>query len=473
MTLVVGLCFLFVLTPMLARSSVTAAPPEFTVLEYAYGSEGNEIAYAVIEVSSGGFVIAGHTQGPPSYDTYLYVVRTDAEGALLWEYTREAPGVAVGSDIIECHDGGFAITGFYQIPPSYGDMLLVKLNANGQFDWEHTYGDNDAAEWAFAVVQLETGGFVLAGSVSGDSGNMDMFLVGTNELGNQLWEQQYGGPDTDEARAIILTRDGNLAIAGRYGGYGSGGGQMWLMITNTAGYNLLDVVYPEFENSWAYAIVECVNGDLALAGSTWSFSPYDWDYALLRTNIAGDVQWAYSYERETYDYCYSLVETSEGDFVLAGYTNYFDLLLIGTDADGNKQWEFSYGDYFTAYALSIVNCRTGGFAITGGKSELYLSFDIWLLRLFVETPSIEGLIEDVETLETDGLLNQGQTNSLVQKLEVALQLQEQGQLTAACNLLQSFIEQVEAYLSAGILTEMDAQPLIEYATTLINEICQA
>jgi hypothetical protein len=77
---------------------------------------------------------------------------------------------------------------------------------------------------------------------------------------------------------------------------------------------------------------------------------------------------------------------------------------------------------------------------------------------------VEGLIVAVKQLQTDGVLNGGQGNSLVVKLEGTLAKLSRASVGAGCNQLGAFIKQVMDFGQEGILTEAQAMFLIETAS---------
>ena len=84
--------------------------------------------------------------------------------------------------------------------------------------------------------------------------------------------------------------------------------------------------------------------------------------------------------------------------------------------------------------------------------------------------AIEQAIEYVEDLVDDGTLNKGNGNSLIKKLEGALQQLDRGNIRPALGKLAAFINEVEAFLKTGKLTEEQAQPLIDLINTAIGKL---
>jgi hypothetical protein len=85
-----------------------------------------------------------------------------------------------------------------------------------------------------------------------------------------------------------------------------------------------------------------------------------------------------------------------------------------------------------------------------------------------QTP--ESLIDLVESLVTVEVLNQGQGNALIAKLEAAIQQLDKGNVNAAINQLQAFINQVNAFIEGGVLSQERGQPLIDVANAIITEL---
>jgi hypothetical protein len=127
-------------------------------------------------------------------------------------------------------DGGFGLAGFTE---SYGvgytDFWLVKTDANGQPEWNHTFGGIDVEE-AYSVIQTVDGGYALVGYTSSyGTGSNDMWLVKTDPNGQIEWSQTFGGFAGESAYSVIQTSDGEFVLAGGTASYGAGQGDIWII----------------------------------------------------------------------------------------------------------------------------------------------------------------------------------------------------------------------------------------------------
>jgi hypothetical protein len=83
--------------------------------------------------------------------------------------------------------------------------------------------------------------------------------------------------------------------------------------------------------------------------------------------------------------------------------------------------------------------------------------------------TIAGLIDQVDALEADGVLNDGQARALRTHLENARAHLEAGRVCPARAMLNAFREQVAGFRAAGILRDRHAAPLLERARLLLSE----
>jgi len=93
-------------------------------------------------------------------------------------------------------------------------------------------------------------------------------------------------------------------------------------------------------------------------------------------------------------------------------------------------------------------------------------------RVTPQTPQqqIQQITTKVQGLVTSGVLNQGQGNSLIAKLDAATKNLNKGNTNAAINELRAFINEVQGNIRAGKLTPAQGQALIDAANAIINQI---
>lgn len=251
--------------------SVLSAPPQ-TEWSQVYGGEENDFAASVVQTSDGGYVIAGETRsfGAGLYDFWL--MKTDAVGNVEWNYTYGgvADDVATKGALVQTSDGGYAIAGRTEsFGAGYRDFWLVKTDRAGKVEWNQTYGWS-GGEIPYSLVQTSDGGYAMAGRTdSFGAGLYDFWLVKTDATGSMQWNHTYGGANVDTAYSVVQTSDGGYAMCGETWPLGSGWGDVWFVKTDPEGLMEWNRTYGGSLWEGAYSLVQTSDGGYAIAGCWW------------------------------------------------------------------------------------------------------------------------------------------------------------------------------------------------------------
>jgi hypothetical protein len=305
-----------------------------------------------------------------------------------WSKTYRGIGVDFAWDLVQTVDGGYALAGGANVyGTGGGDFWLVKTDASGAEQWNKTYGGTDG-DVAYALVQTNDAGYALAGETySSGAGWADAWLVKTDSSGTEQWNRTYGGTAGDWANTLVQTSDGGYALAGVTVSFGAGNPDAWLAKTDASGNMLWNKTYGGTGSDWALDLVQTVDGGYALAGYTDSFGAVSYvpDFWLVKTDASGNMQWNKTYGGTDADFAYALVQTNDAGYALAGYTSSFgagneDFWLVKTDASGTEQWNKTYGGKSFDFAWDLVQTVDGGYALAGSANLFGVSSDAWLVK---------------------------------------------------------------------------------------------
>jgi predicted secreted protein len=361
-----------------------------------YGGTSGDYAQALVQTSDGGYALAGMTESFGAGPSDCWLVKTDASGNMQWNKTYGGTGSDYATAMEQTADGGYALAG---ITDSFGtghsDFWLVKTDASGNAQWNKTYGGTGGDE-AYALVQTNDDGYALAGRTGsfGGGGN-DFWLVKTDASGTMEWNRTYGGTSYDLAYDLVQTSDGGYALAGETTSFGAGNNDAWLVRTDASGNMMWNRTYGGTNEDGATALVETSDGGYALAGRTTSYGAGTADFWLVKTDASGNAQWNKTYGGTSSDEATALVETSDGGYALAGYTNSFsagnnDFWLVKTDAAGNMMWNRTYEGTNWDYAQALVQTSDGGYALAGRTTSYGAGDpDFWLVKT-----KADGTVQD-------------------------------------------------------------------------------
>jgi hypothetical protein len=264
---------------------------------------------------------------------------------------------------------------------------LVKTDAYGNMEWNKTYGGPEY-DVAYSVIQTTDGGYVLAGHTSSfASGDSDAWVIKTDENGCMEWNQTYGGPGYDEAFSVIQTVDGGYAVVGQTHSFSAGYADFWLVKTDEYGNMMWTQKYGGTEYDIPSSVIQTSDGGYALAGTTNDTPrPEIYDFWLVKTDAYGNMEWSKQYGGLDQEHAYSVIQTSDGGYALAGDTNLFDadgrdVWLVKTDAHGNMEWSKTYDGPGADVAYSLVQTSDEGY-IMAGETTFFASddSDFWVIK---------------------------------------------------------------------------------------------
>ena len=123
-----------------------------------------------------------------------------------------------------------------------------------------------------------------------------------------------------------------------------------------------------------------------MVAETFSFGAGSADVYLLKTDSPGNVMWTKTYGGSSSDYGYSVKQTFDGGFVIAGYTNsfgagQFDLYVIKTDTNGSLVWSKTYGGASSDYGHSVIQTLDSGYIISGYTLSSGMAAQVYLVKL--------------------------------------------------------------------------------------------
>lgn len=338
--------------------------------EKTYGSVLTEQFGDVAATPDGGFIITGGKELSQMGDWDLWVMKTDADGAVDWEKSYGAIfDVETGNSIRSTVDGGYIIGGTKSIEIQE-HTYMVRINALGDTLWTH-FSLIDSVQGRVAI-EVADGGYVIAGykysTLPNGQPDRNVFLLKTDSNGNELWWKEYGGNQWDEGFGLEEGQNGNLFIAGYTKSYGAGDYDVYVIKTNAFGDVIWENTYGNPGLEKGYALSKTPDGNYVISGVINIGSAYQDDAFFLKIDEDGnELILKDDYYEIGFQTIHSIRPSSNG-FILAGevrnsLNGQRNVLLLHTDDDGKVEWEKRFGGDFGDIGVSVV--EQNGFAIAG------------------------------------------------------------------------------------------------------------
>jgi gliding motility-associated-like protein len=302
-------------------SGTTCVPPVdtcFSSFQKTYGGTGNDFAACVQKVpgNNAGYIVAGYTSSYGTGGQDAYLLRLSGSGEVIW-------GKAYGGSADDRLDyvtptatGGFAAVGytrsfFYTNFAFY----IINVDANGNLIWSRSFGNNTTGgETGHSITQTSDGGFVVVGGYNQSPSLSNMLVMRLDANGNLLWAKTFDGGSTDRAMGILEDND-TLVVAG----YNRGGTfhDAVLMKLNKAngdpywikGYDV------NFDNNGFYRLQKIPGGYSVMAATSNGFSVNGARQVAIKLDVNGTVTYSHELTSATNKPTDRVWSTSDGGYV--------------------------------------------------------------------------------------------------------------------------------------------------------------
>ena len=426
-----------------------------------FGGSNSESATSIQQTTDGGYIIAGPSQSNDSEVTGnhgasdYWIVKINDTGGIQWEQSFGGNGDDNAYSVKQTLDGGYIVAGGSSTNSISGDVTcnieeweywVVKLSDTGSIEWTGCYGDPSSATSftkAYAINLTADSGYMLigqsnenGGEVTGNHGNADYWVIHISSTGALLWEKSYGGSQLDVGESIQQTSDGGYIAAGITNSNDSevtgnhGGSDYWVIKLDDTGGLQWQKCFGGSGDDLGESVQQTYDGGYIVAGSSNSIDGQvtgnhgGYDYWVIKLDDTGGVQWQTSLGGAGDEDCYSIQQTIDSGYIVAGASDSSSGEVTGTHGQndfwvvkiskyGNLQWEKALGGSAVDVAASIQQTSDTGFIVAGGTSstdgDITKNFgieDFWVVKLssmcILDSPVI---INSGSTLSTSGSYN--------------------------------------------------------------------
>jgi hypothetical protein len=353
-----------------------------------YGRSGPDHAYATVQTVDNCYITAGMTfTANPICNYDVYLLKINNAGDTAWTKVIGRTYNDCAYSITTCFDGGYILTGYSETGSGGNeDVYLVKTDSSGDTMWTRTYGGSDD-ERGYCVTQTLDNGYIIVGDIT-ENYREDILLIKTNAMGDTLWTKRYGTQYEDFGRCVLPTADSGYIVLGHTDvEYGCQCFAVWLLRMNQYGDTIWTRTYDrESYDDRSYELKQTSDGGYIIIG-TALVSGNLWDMLVIKTDAYGDTLWKETYGGSYYDYGYSVTETYDGGYIIAGSTKPsstadYDVHVRKLDHTGSTLWTKTYGGIENDEGLSVLQNADLNYLVTGySESFGATNADAYLIML--------------------------------------------------------------------------------------------
>ncbi len=405
------------------------------------GGSDREVAHSIQQTNDGGYIVESSTKSNDGDVTNnhgnldVWIVKLDDTGEIQWQHSYGGSGDDHGGSVQSTLDGGYIVIG--SSDSNNGDVLgnhgyfdawILKLDSNGNIQWQHSYGGSNF-DGASAIQQTTDGGYIVAaysystdGDVIQNLGNCDYWILKLDTNGNIQWQKSYGGTDVDIPTSIQQTTDGGYIVGGEtFSSDGNingfhGESDYWVVKLNSDGDFVWQKTLGGSDIDYADKIQQTNDGGFIISGYAFSFdgditgNHGASDYWIVKLSSIGVIEWEKALGGSSNEYNGSIQQTTNGGYIVTSYTysndgdvtgnhGNTDAWVVRLDSGGNIQWQKSMGGSDTDGAWTICQTTDGGFITAGWSNsndgdvtQNQGESDVWIVKLTNDGLGVEDLI---------------------------------------------------------------------------------
>jgi hypothetical protein len=190
-----------------------------------------------------------------------------------------------------------------------------------------------------------------------------------NSHGRYSDYNSFKGRIAEVDNSTILEKDNNLIICGQVDE------SISVFKTSQKGMVIWKNIF-SVGSSTSPSIVQTSSHELFICGGTIRhYSDSRQDVLLIKANSKGDTIWTKTYGGEDFDYGANIINTSDGNLLIAGKTqsfgagSYGDIYLIKVNYNGDTLWTKSYPDPGQQFPSHLTETSNGEYLITGNNQD--------------------------------------------------------------------------------------------------------
>ena len=343
------------------------------------GDGGNsEYARSIQQTSDGGYVVVGgESSEAGEHDVSL--IKFDKLGNVEWKKSFGGNGSLSKGEgaysVKQTSDMGYIVVG---LTDAFGstrcNAFLCKFNNTGTLEWSKTAGENNCDDSLHSIEQTSDGGYIAVGQTGCNTPRTSFLILKFDNAGNLLLSKTAGGYGNDKARSVKQTPDGGYIVAGYTSSYGDGDVSA-LILKYDQSLNLEWAKIAGGNGKDRYLSVQLTSDvGYIVAGSTSSFGAGEKDILIVKYSSSGSQEWAKTIGGINDESAYSILQNSENDYIVAGYTSsygsgLYDALISKLDNSGNLIWTQVSGSSNYDQFFSIYQTADAGYIMAGSYNS--------------------------------------------------------------------------------------------------------
>lgn len=339
-----------------------------------FGGTDTDIGYSVIQTNDFGYLITGtqyYGTGTNYPGSFIYIIKTDSQGNLLWEKTCGDSGYFYGLSLDTTADNNFVVY--------TSNNAVTKMSMNGDTLWTYNYNGPYQFYPGGNIIHISASQYIFCGLVTDG-----ILLIKLDSQGDTILTKIISTPYDEGYTVIHSTNDGGYVLSSDWAGYG---------ISIIKLDSSLDTIWTKpYTGIWSnstHVFSPAGDNKFILTGSDDSLKPF-----IIKMDSAGNQIWMKYYGNLAPDSIFNdyegfSISELNGEYLVTGRCTLgvsVYVYFLKTDTDGNLLCERYFGPFGGFSSGNFLNKTFDGGSVIVGSSlappfSASASYDIYLIKI--------------------------------------------------------------------------------------------
>jgi hypothetical protein len=179
-----------------------------------FTNNGYDKAEGIVQLADSSYLVTGTSSSFEEAPTNAFILKIDKTGNFVWSKAYGGTESDWGKRIFHVSNDGIYVMGHSNSFGNAFNFYAFKTNENGDLIWENNYGGSRLEILHDAIMLADTS-FILVGETTSTNNEVEnALIIRIDKFGNELWTVELGDENYDVARSVVVLDENTFFVSG-------------------------------------------------------------------------------------------------------------------------------------------------------------------------------------------------------------------------------------------------------------------